>query len=332
MTNSHGIIQCFLTSFLHPNSFPNMQKIISLLFVATLATPIAFSATGDNTTTTSTNLGNTTTNTTTTTPVTTSAVTPVTTTAVPTTTPATTPTTVSTNAASTTPMPTAAINSTLGENKTVSCSSNPAFGANSCDQCFDGGTVTVGKKLTGLFDTWTNNTTGLMIAYQNEQKTPNMIAFGSTKWTATNPDESKLWVNSSDIIWTPTQSGSAKLQYILGSGQKVKFYETDLAAGYSLEKTDRKNGELVGMIKYPTVFHVVDAVGNEGAAKTHNECVAYTLSAPVTAVTTAPTTKPTTPITPAITKTETGPAETIILIVAAFFIAFGLMFSLRKRI
>ena len=62
-----------------------------------------------------------------------------------------------------------------------------------------------------------------MIAYQNEQKTPNMIAFGSTKWTASNPDESKLWVNSSDIIWTPTQSGSAKLQYILGLSKESFF-------------------------------------------------------------------------------------------------------------
>jgi hypothetical protein len=57
--------------------------------------------------------------------------------------------------------------------------------------------------------------------------------------------------------------------------------------------------------------------------------VAYTLSAPVPTV--APVVKPAV-ITPEITKTETGPTETIILIIAAFFIAFGLMYSLRKRI
>ncbi len=120
------------------------------------------------------------------------------------------------------------------------------------------------------------------------------------------------------------------MQYILGAGQKVKFIEADLAAGYTLTKSDRKNGELVGMMKYPIVAHAVDSVGNEGAAKTHNECVAYNLSAPVvTPVTPTPTP---TPVTPEITKTATGPAETLILILAAFFIAFGLMFSLRKRI
>ena len=84
------------------------------------------------------------------------------------------------------------------------------------------------------------------------------------------------------------------------------------------------------MMRYPIVAHAVDGVGNEGAAKTHVECVAYNLSAPV--VTPPAPVTPTAPVTPEITKTATGPAETIILILAAFFIAFGLMFSLRKRI
>lgn len=275
---------------------PFMQKILSFLFVATLATPLAFAATGDMTTPT---LGST------------GAVTPI------------------TGSSAVVPITTGSSLS-LGENKAISCSTNSAFGANSCDQCFDGGSVTVGKRLTGLFDNWTNNTTSLMIAYQGEQKNPNMIAFGTTKWTSTPIDETKVWKNSSDIIWTPTQSGSTKLQYILGAGQKIKFIETDLGAGYTLEKTDRKNGDLVGMVKYPIVSHIVDGVGNEGLAKTHNECVAYTLSAPTTTTTVVP--EKVTPITPSITKTETGPTETLILIIAAFFIAFGLMFSLRKRI
>ena len=256
-----------------------MQKILSFLMVAAIATPLTFAASGDDMMVSS----------------------------------------------STTPsvaMTAAPQNPSLGENKSMSCASNPAFAANSCDQCFDGGSVTVGKRLTGLFDNWTNPTPTLMIAYQSEQKTPNMIAFGGTKWMTSPADESKIWNNSSDIIWTPTQSGSTKLQYILGAGQTVRFYEADLGAGYTLDKTDRKNGELIGMMKYSVVFHAVDTAGNEGAPKIHNECVAYNLSAPVV--------KPV--VTPQITKTQTGPGETIVLIIAAFFIAFGLMFSLRKRI
>lgn len=277
-----------------------MQKIISFLVVATIAIPFTFAASGDST----------------------PALTP-------------TPKVTTMNAPSETVAASGVTSQStgvsLGESKSVSCSSNPAFGTNSCDQCFDGGSVTVGKKLTGLFDNWSNDTSSLMIAYKDEQKNPNMVSFGTTKWITTPVDETKMWKNSSDIIWSPTQSGSSKSQYILGTGQKVKFLEADIWAWYTLEKTDRKNGELVGMMRYPIVAHTVDAAGNESAAKTHYECVAYNLSAPaVTPATTTPA-KPT-PITPAITKTETGPTETIILILAAFFIAFGLMFSLRKRI
>jgi hypothetical protein len=297
-----------------------MQKVLSILLVTSFTASVAFAASGDMVLPTG-NSGI---------PTTASASQamppPTTTVATP---------TVSTPTQSTTlpqltaaPSASVAMSASLGENKSVSCVSNTAFATNSCDACFDGGVVTTGKRLTGLFDSWTNNSTGLMIAYQSEQKNPNMVAFGTTTWAATPSDESKLWKSSSDIIWSPTQTGSTKMQYILGAGQKVRFFEADIAAGYTLTKTDRKNGELVGMMRYPTVAHAVDAVGNEGAAKTHYECVAYNLSAPATVV---PVT-PTTPVTPEITKTATGPAETIVLILAAFFIAFGLMFSLRKRI
>lgn len=65
--------------------------------------------------------------------------------------------------------------------------------------------------------------------------------------------------------------------------------------------------------------------------------MAYKLDAPTPTVVTPPAPAPGTPAPPAkvapvpeMTKTETGP-ETLILIAAAFFIAFGLMFTLRKR-
>ena len=87
-----------------------------------------------------------------------------------------------------------------------------------------------------------------------------MVAFGTTTWTSTPTDESKLWKSSSDIIWSPTQTGSTKMQYILGAGQKVRFVEADLAAGYTLTKTDRKNGELVGIAP-----HDVERRGADGS-------------------------------------------------------------------
>lgn len=122
------------------------------------------------------------------------------------------------------------------------------------------------------------------------------------------------------------------MNYILQGGQKVKFLEAEFGARYTLDKTDKKNGDLIGLLRFPIVSHSVDpTTGTEGAATTHYECVSYTLSAPTTP---PPEVKPVPPApTPAeVTQTATGPAETLILIIAAFFIAFGMMFSLRKRV
>jgi hypothetical protein len=117
--------------------------------------------------------------------------------------------------------------SSLGEYKTVSCSTNPSFTTNSCDQCFDGGSIKKDDTISGLYDNWTNPTSGILMAYKEEQKLPNLVTFGNTKWISMPSDESLLWKNSEDITWIPSGTGG-KSQYILPAGQKVKFYQTDL--------------------------------------------------------------------------------------------------------
>ncbi|PID84310.1 hypothetical protein CSB09_01675 [Candidatus Gracilibacteria bacterium] len=221
----------------------------------------------------------------------------------------------------------------LGEYKEVKCSTRAEFTKNSCNQCFEGGQVTIGKKKTDLFDNWTNNTKTIATAYKDEQKTPSMIAINS-KWNSAPTKESDVWVYDSDVAWTPTTGG--KKNFVLTAGRKVRFWKSDIGAGYTLASTDKKAGELVGILRYPVVFKTTDlSTGKESAAKTHYECVAYTLDKKQ-AVTPPkdekkPPKKEETPPTENLTKSETGPAETLILIVAAFFIAFGLMISLRKR-
>lgn len=225
------------------------------------------------------------------------------------------------------PVVTPSAGSALGEYKTVSCNSNSAFTVNSCDQCFDGGSVKVGTRITGLFDSWTNPTANLLIAYKDEQKSPNMVKFGNSVWTTTPASEAGVFKYSSDVVWTAAGTGS-KSSFTLSPSTKAKFLEADIGAGYTLDKTDKKNGEIVGMLKFPLVSHSINLqTAAEGAADTHTECVAYKLEAPVVA-----------PPAPAkvvppkeMTKTETGP-ETLLLIAAAFFIAFGLMFTLRRRV
>lgn len=217
------------------------------------------------------------------------------------------------------------MSTSLGEYASVSCDS-AIFSENSCNQCFQGSAVKKGERITGLFDNWTNTTSNVLVAYKDEQRLPNMVGVGGASWVAVPGDETQLWKDASDVVWTPS---GARQSFMLTSGQKVRFMESDLGAGYTLESANQGHGEVVGLLRFPVVYHTIDmTTGSEGPAVTHYECVTYTLDEPATPVT--PPTEPSTP--PEVTKTETGPAETLLLIIAAFFIAFGLMFSLRKRV
>lgn len=218
----------------------------------------------------------------------------------------------------------------MGEVAEVACSTDAIFSQNTCDQCFTGRSVKVGDRLSGLSDNWTNTTSNYLIAVKDEQKTPNMVAFDST-WTPTSADESKMWRSSSQISWIPGTSGKDEFQLI--PGQKVSFIETDLGAGFTLASSNKKNGETIGLLRYPVSYYTMDmtTVTRSSTPTTHVECVKYTLDAPTTTVTPKDEPKKPTPATPAKTQVETGPTETLVLIVAAFFIAFGLMISLRKR-
>ena len=211
----------------------------------------------------------------------------------------------------------------LGEYTEVACSTDMAFSQNSCTQCFVGATAKVGEKKTDLFDNWTNPTSdSVFVIVKDEQKIPQMISFGSN-WVPASSDESKMWKNSPAIEWTPNNE---KQEFSLLPNQEIRFIETDLGAGYTLESTTKKHGEIVGMLKFPLTYYTQSLATAErsNTSTTHYECVKVTLDNP---------TIPTTPETPVAPKTdvETGPAETLVLIIAAFFIAFGLMISLRKR-
>lgn len=225
---------------------------------------------------------------------------------------------------------TAAVSATstsLGEYTSVSCDSNAVFSQNSCDQCFVGSAVKKGDKLTGLFDNWENTTSGILVSYRDEQKNPDMVSVGGSTWTSTPDDQTAIWKYSSDVLWTPSNGRDS---YMLTAGQKIKFFESDMGAGYTLASTAVNNGDVVGLLRFPLVYRALDTnTANEGDAETHYECVTYTLDAPAVTPTEPTPTQPSTPV--EATQTQTGPAETLLLIIAAFFIAFGLMFSLRKR-
>lgn len=209
----------------------------------------------------------------------------------------------------------------------VNCNTQQAFESNSCDQCFDGGTIKAGDTLGRLIDTWTNRGSNDQIAYKDEQKWPDVVNIGgsNTLWSMNPKDPNEFWTYGKGVIWTkaPAASGSvARDQFILGPGKNVSFIEADaLGSTYTLVSTDKKNGELIGIAKFPVVYRDTDPFGKEGNPDTHYECVAY--KAPVIATTPKP-------VPPKATQTHTGPQE-VILIIAALLLGLLTVLVVKKK-
>lgn len=223
----------------------------------------------------------------------------------------------------------------IGEYAEIKCDT-PEFSGNNCNQCFDGGKVTIGEKLTNLFDSWTNANPTEQIIYKDEQVMPELVNLGgnATKWTSLPDDPTKFWKFANEIAWvnstfggaasasgmtgtglTATGTDSQKQEFLLEANKKIRFLESDFGAVHTLEATDKKDGDTVGLIKYTLGYHDISADGNESALKNHTECVAYKLSGEQAKPPVVP---------PTATKVKTGP-EMLIVILAALGIGFGIV-------
>lgn len=206
--------------------------------------------------------------------------------------------------------------------KEIECSSQSFFTANNCNQCFDGGKVVVGQKITGLYDTWTNKNSTEQIAYKDEQTYPEMVNLGGegVSWKSSPSDPSLFWKYGSEVLWVDSLTGTGKQEYVLDPGKTVTFMEADLGANYSLEKSNKTAGEIIGLAKFPLAFRDVSSAGKEGDLQMHYECVAFAAEA---APAPAPQPKP---VPAQATVVKTGPESFLLLALAALlslsFIAF----------
>lgn len=217
----------------------------------------------------------------------------------------------------------------VGDYKETSCAQD-YFTANNCTACFDGGNVTVGQKIGGLYDTWTNKNSDEQVIYKDEQTFPSMKATSEGTVFGSNPvDAATFWKYGADVIWVDSNTGSGKQEFVLEAGKSAKFLEADLGASYAMEKTDKKAGEVVGVLAFPLSYHNLDKDGNEGKRTTHIECVAYKSNAAVAKVAPVVVAKPAPVIPKEVTKVKTGP-ESIVIIALAFLIAAGVM-AIRRR-
>lgn len=215
----------------------------------------------------------------------------------------------------------------VGDYKTTDCS--PAyFTSNNCSACFDGGSISQGTPLTGLYDSWSNKNQSEQIVYKDEQTMPEMVALSAgTTFTANPIDPTAFWKFGSSVIWTDSVTGTGKQEFMLEAGKTVKFLESDLGASYILSATDKANGEAVGILKFPINYHNVDIDGNEGNKETYIECVAYTANVATVAVTPVevviPAPQQPTPEPKQMTKVKTGPESSLILLSLALIISAG---------
>ncbi len=230
---------------------------------------------------------------------------------------------------------------TMGDFKKVDCSQS-IFASNGCavspnTECFDGGTLKAGDKITGLSDSWTNSASGEVVLYKDEITYPSIVNVGGTNtaWLNNPTKDTDFWKIGTEVIFTPeSRSGSKKEVFSLKSGKKVTVLEASLGANYQLERSDKKNGEYVGIVKFPVNYHTVsDTTGKVGPLVSHLECAAFKMSV-ATAAAVAPVVKPTPPTTtPAptgATKVKTGAADTFLFMGLAMLLALAFMFA-RKR-
>jgi hypothetical protein len=88
----------------------------------------------------------------------------------------------------------------------------------------------------------------------------------------------QMWRFPSEIIWTA--SGSRQV-FTIADGKSLKFMEQLPNTSYTLNSSDKKKNDIIGMVKFPLTYRDTDKITKvEGPKITHFECVAYRYDAP----------------------------------------------------
>ena len=219
----------------------------------------------------------------------------------------------------------------------VNCSTQGVFSDNSCDQCFNGGTVGVGGNIGLLTDDWINNTGAKQIMYKEEQEMPQMVALGGSSWSQT-PGADGFWEYTTELnsLYSETEDG-----YVLENGSNVVWLKSKLGYAYTLDSTSATAGQNTGLLVYTLATHDIKEDGDITVdSEEHRECVAFTSGAAAPTPTTVDKTPTKTVTTPGkVVTTSTPPkelpqtgAEHIILLLAALILGFGFFFLKQKAI
>lgn len=202
----------------------------------------------------------------------------------------------------------------------VECSSDAVFSENACNQCFDGGSVSIGDNIGLLTDDLLNEKLNDIIVYKEEQVMPEMVSLSSNVSWSQTPTGEDFWeyTDSFNALYSEDEDG-----YLVPSGSEVTWLQSKLGYAYTLDANTQETGSNIGLLVYKLISHDISETGDiEIDSETHNECVLFTAGWEI------PTTPPTTEQPPKELP-ETG-AEHVLLIVLALLLGFGLLRFMRK--
>lgn len=207
--------------------------------------------------------------------------------------------------------------STYAAVTTVSCDSDSVFSANSCGQCFDGGTAVTGDNKGLLSDDWTNVSSNAQVLFKEEQDMPAIISLNGAVWQEIKASDGvDFWEYTTDL---EALYDEENLGYTLASGQTVTWLESTLGSAYNLVSSSASEGQNIGLITYDIAVHEMADNGDiDLDADTHRECVLIKSGTPG---------EPEVPPTPELP--QTGP-EVVFLLLVALLLGFGIL-QFRKK-
>lgn len=203
----------------------------------------------------------------------------------------------------------------------VSCSSDSAFWANSCNQCFDGGVKSEGDQLGLLTDVWSNDTSKPMYMLKAENELTDAVKMIPLNWASWSyePTKEGFWEYTPALEKLPHEAWF----YTLDAWKSVDWIQSKLGYSLKLNKTawDNKNAWI---LKYVLNLHLDENGAPSETTTSHSECVLFKSSAK----------KATTPTTPNKEKPkklpQTWPQE-VLLLLLSLLLAGGLFFISRKK-
>jgi len=201
----------------------------------------------------------------------------------------------------------------------VSCSSDAAFAANSCVQCFDWGTKAEWDQLGLLTDVWSNGTSKSMYMLKAENELTDavrMISLNGAAWSY-EPTKENFWEYTPSLEKLTNDSGF----YTLEAGKSVDWIQSKLGYSIKLNKGATTEGN-AGILKYTLNVHTDDAGTPAEATTSHTECVLFKSA--------KASTTPVTPKKETKKLPQTWPQE-VLLLLLSLLLAGWLFFISRKK-